>query len=131
MVACAGPLSLDATGATVSVGASVGVGLTVDRASHPVVVAEGLMSSILGENVMAGCPGLVQLVKPSWSSVVAKGEPSSLFKLDYVPPSPPSSEHGTILVRPSSEVLLKGIGLWSTSLVGGGVPPLSVTFQAS
>lgn len=85
----------------------------LEEGEIPRFVAACAGSSLVGD--LVGSP--VGLAKPSRSSVVAMKDPQSSLKLDYLPPSPPSSDNGAILERPPSAVLLKGISLWNTSLV--------------
>lgn len=72
---------------------------------------EPLVSGSPGFSTGVGCPA-----KPSWSSVVAQGEPRSNFILDFFSPLPPSNG-GSILIRPPSEVLIQGNNLWNFFLL--------------
>lgn len=55
----------------------------------------------------------------SWSSVVADGGNRACCNLEFLPPAPPSSEDGPIIIKPPTDFLKQGNRLWNSSLVGG------------
>lgn len=66
----------------------------------------------------ASSPAVPSGLKPSWSSIVAKGTPKSGLVLDYFPPAPPLLDNGQITIKPPAEVLQLGNNLWNSCLVG-------------